>query len=193
MKVAALGLSLVLLLGACNTATPTSDINTPESPESNPAGIQEENTGGESITGNLRQLLGMDRSMQCTFSSSDENGSVNGTVYVNGDNFRLISTSNDSKTGTNVESHMLSDAEWMYMWSNNTPQGVKMNRQTVEDVAENVQEGMESEAPSEALESFNQEVDYNCSPWDVDPSMFEVPDMTFTDMSAFMQGFQPGN
>jgi len=64
------------------------------------------------------------------------------------------------------------------------PQGIKMSFASMTTQSDS--------APQGAVDP-NAEVEYSCSAWSADASLFALPSgITFQDMSAMMQGMVPG-
>lgn len=168
---------------------------------------QSSNTGGmmgqknestmndESSLMSLKDLLMMGQAQQCTFSYSDEqSGTVSGTSYVAGQKVRT----DFEGTYTNGESYeggMILDGEYMYTWSTEMDQGVKMamtgtTEEAIDEAAAN---------PDTTNESYNPsaEVEYNCKGWNENAEMFTPPPdvefMDFTEQMKMFEEYQGGN
>jgi hypothetical protein len=108
----------------------------------------------------------------CTFSHSSEVALSTGTVYVSGEKIRGDFISN-TKIGVDmkIESHMISDGDFVYSWSSMAPTGFKAK----------VIEGGSSSAPESVGFNYNQKFEYDCNAWNVDSEKFVVPsDVKFT-------------
>ena len=80
--------------------------------------------------------------------------------------------------GKTILSHMIVKDNTSYMWSDAMPQGIKMSFDTV---------ATQSDATPQSMVNPDAQVDYSCSAWDADTSMFVLPEgVTFQDMSAMM-------
>lgn len=130
----------------------------------------------------LTNLMTMSGSHKCTFDTSTQDSQSSGTVYVSGGQMRGDFTS--TTAGETVESHMIIMDNTNYMWSDAMPQGIKMSLESMTTASDS--------APQGAVDP-NAAVDYSCSMWVADASVFTLPtNITFQDMSAMMQGGIPG-
>lgn len=129
----------------------------------------------ESISkGSIKSLLSAGKNVTCDITYTDQPGS-SGTVYVTGNKMRGDFTVNVNNKA--VESHMVSDGAFAYVWSTN--QGTKMKIDT-----------LESPAPSAQSQGtdINKDVDLKCKSWIVDNSkLTPSSDVKFTDLSDFMK------
>lgn len=144
-----------------------------ESPQE--ATVSKESETAQSAKGSLKSLLGAGKNVNCTFSYPDA-GST-GTVYVSGQ--RMRGDFNMMVEGKTMESHMIQDETYVYSWTGS--QGAKFKiEETLK--ASPVPGGQQQNV------DLDKEVDYKCSPWAANNSMFSVPtDVTFTDMSEMMK------
>jgi len=152
--------------------------------------MQEDKNGSlGTITGNLETLLARGVPMECTFSSSSEEGGTQGTTYINGQNMRADFTY-ISPDKTEMKSSMIRDQEYVYSWTQGQDKGVKI---TVADEAESVSqnEEMSQEEKNQLYDLENKKADYNCKPWVPNNAVFTPPtDIEFVDMNAQMQEMQ---
>lgn len=147
--------------------------------------------GGDSVTesdnnqttamDSLRNLMAAGSSLQCTFVDAEANSE--GTIKVSGGQMRGdFTVTGEDKS---IVSHMITDSEKMYIWSDELPgQGFIY---TIPDVQG--EEG--SPAPSAEFNApdVDKKLDYKCSPWAVDSSVFTPPsEVKFSDISTMMQG-----
>ncbi len=129
--------------------------------------------------GTLKSLLASGKSQSCNFSYPDN--SATGTYYFDGNkfagNFSLKEQDGKTLTGNTV-----SDGTYVYVWTSNSPSGIKMKLDTAINEtplpsAQNQNQGVD----------LNQKVNYKCSPWTADNSKFQPPsNIQFTDMSNFL-------
>lgn len=172
-----------LLLTGCSVLTPKT-----AEPEIDQMGEQnqqtEENSQQETaFTGSMWELLGR-QSVECTWDQSDEEGQSQGRIYVDGQ--RMAGNMSANYGGEVMNMQMMSDGEWMYQWSEGTNQGTKMNLDSLEQMSDDTQEP-ESEVESEDMEALSQDYNYECQPWQVNESVFSLPqDVEFTDLSQMM-------
>lgn len=143
--------------------------------------------GGSSMT-SLKELMSMGSNQMCTFSYSSEDGSNEGTTYIASNKVRTDFTGSDS-TGESYEGSMIMDGEFMYTWTTDTNQGIKMPiTETMEQEVEKAQENPD-EYKNEYIDP-DVKTDYKCSAWNVDNSKFIPPStITFMDMSEQMKAY----
>lgn len=126
----------------------------------------------------MKELMASGVSQRCTFNDAPAGSATQGTVYIGGGKVRTDFTS-QSSSGS-VSGHMIADGTTIYTWMDNMSTGFKMSMSATQS---------SSSGSSQQGIDVNKKVDYNCSPWSVDASLFVVPtSITFSDMSAMMQG-----
>lgn len=152
----------------------------PETTQSEPTSSKEK------IQGSLFDLFNKGDNLTCTFSGTQVEQDISGTIYVSGKKMR--GTFDIEMPQATITSNMLSDGEFMYSWSDLLPQGFKMKLSDVEAQANaDVTDPKLSKEAIENMKNFQQNFDYDCEKWDVDSSMFNVPgNITFTDFSLLM-------
>lgn len=128
--------------------------------------------------GSTAELIARGGDHVCTFDQTVENSRSTGTVYISNGKMRGDFKSDVSASGTNmsVESHMISDGEFMYTWSSMMPTGFKMA------VVQNTT--ADGTTPtSQQMFDANMKLSYDCDPWAVDASKFTLPSaVTFTEI-----------
>lgn len=131
----------------------------------------------------LKVLLNENIPQKCTFSSNDESGQTEGTSYISGGKVRTdITTTSDNKT---VVSHMIFDSKTSYVWQDGEKNGFKTS--FTENKIESTDEPSEETSQSNEAD-LNQEIDYKCSAWIPDNSLFNPPaDVTFSDFSEMFK------
>jgi hypothetical protein len=127
-------------------------------------------------TKSLLDLIKMGQNLRCSFQSQVENGTTEGTVYVSGQNVRGdFNITTKSKT---MQTSMIKVGDTNYIWGSGLPTGIKMTV-SLDKLSENKQ-------ASQYVDP-NQKVNYNCSPWSVDSSLFIPPsNIKFTDMTSLL-------
>lgn len=123
---------------------------------------------------NLKSLLAGGKTVNCTINNPG-NGET-GTVFISDKKFRGDFVTKDSN-GKIVDSHVISDGTYTYIWTSESPGGIKMKV----DITS-------AEASAQA-KNFNlgEQTGLNCSPWGVDASKFTVPtNIQFTDLSSMI-------
>lgn len=128
--------------------------------------------------GSTAELIARGGDHVCTFDQTVENSRSTGTVYISNGKMRGDFKSDVSASGTNmsVESHMISDGEFMYTWSSMMPTGFKMA------VVQNTT--ADGTTPtSQQMFDANMKLSYDCDPWTTDVSKFTLPSaVTFTEI-----------
>jgi hypothetical protein len=144
-----------------------------------PNGTQDTATQTKNTT--LKNLIGMSGSQKCTFSKVSAQMNSSGTVYVANGQMRGDFTT--SAAGKTTESHMIVKDNMSYMWTSASPQGFKMSFDAV---------ATQSDANPEPSLDPNADVEYTCSAWSADASLFAEPaNVTFRDMSSLMPSSIP--
>jgi hypothetical protein len=115
-------------------------------------------------------LLSKNENTKCTFSSSTDEGETSGTVYVSGDKAKVELETTTGKEKTTI--YTIRQGDTFYMWGDSLPTGMKMTM----NVDEWAQKAKQPQT-KEALSTFdpNSDVDFKCSAWTVDPSLFIAP------------------
>ncbi len=110
-----LGIIILLILGIAGywymNKTPSSQSN------GNNKMMVDQNSAGGMMS--MKDLLALGKDQTCTFSSSDENGTVNGTSYMSGGKVRtdFKGTYSDGKA---YDGGMISDETYVYSWTTDT-------------------------------------------------------------------------
>lgn len=135
------------------------------------------------VKGSILDLVKKGIPLSCNFEYVGEDNQTRGVTYVNGDKVRGDFFTSTSE-GT-MEGHMISDGEYVYTWSSEMPQGVKMKIDEFEkDTDLESNEIATQDGQAEALKG---DYDYKCLPWSPDSNVFEVPtDIQFTNISEMM-------
>lgn len=169
-------LTSILLTGCNKKIVPTTG-TTIDSPETS----QE-----ESITSNLFDLIKEGKTIKCSFSMSDENGTNSGTTYVSGSKLSSVFKIKPNE-GAEIESNTIMDGDWVYIWSTNMPQGTKMK------VSEIPSQDADN-TTKQQFETLNNPFAYKCSPWTADNTKFIPPsEIQFVDLTETMKQLQNGN
>lgn len=130
-------------------------------------------SGVEGGLKSLKDLFGVSVSQKCTYDDQQGNSGVvyAGEQKIKGD----FVTKNDQVDQT---SHMIKDGKTMYFWVEGETTGYKMV------VQDEDQESMNDGTTAQSSLDLDNKVDYNCTPWVSDPSMFVLPgDTEFTDFT----------
>ena len=134
-------------------------------------------------SGSLSGLSKSDEDWKCTVSLDMEGIKTFTTAYINGDNVRTDSETEAPVMGVMTMS-MISDDEYMYSWSSMQPGGYKIliDEEVVEVVEDKEDLDVEMEV-SEEVSELSQNVEYKCEKWDVDMSIFELPNVEFEEIT----------
>lgn len=125
----------------------------------------------------LMSLLTSGKSQSCTFSyvPTGTTAQSSGTFYLSGGKMRGdFTVMVPSAPQTTIS--MIRDSDYTYMWGPSLPSGIKI-KNTLTDAQGNTKKYLD----------MNQQLDYKCDNWSVDPSKFTPPaNITFQDMSSVM-------
>lgn len=168
--------AILLLAASCNkksaTTTTSTDVGASTGSQSGQASAGAQANGDVS----LKDLLASGGSQKCTFSNSASSG----TFYVGGGKSRgdFASTS----AGQSVKGHMIMDGKTSYVWMDGQAQGFKTS------VDANSSASTSGSTASQSVDA-NKKMNYSCSPWSVDSSMFSLPaSVKFMDMASMQLG-----
>jgi hypothetical protein len=161
---------LVVVVGGIVAATNNKETNT----EENGA-----DSSSEEFFGSAKDLIMSGKNVTCTFEREDENGSVNGTVYikasdekVRGD-FTLV-----QPDGVEFKSSVINDGKMGYTWGSSPFGDIAVKFAINENDSSDT---FDSDQPFEA----DEKLDYKCSSWSVDENKFNPPaDVQFQDFTA---------
>ena len=123
--------------------------------------------GTGAFTGSLADLLGRGGNWKCTFGAEGTGFSSSGTTYVSGGKIRADFSSKIQQLNQTVDSHMVQDGGYVYVWTSLAPQGFKA-KTTLGSKDATTQFGKQGV-------NIDQKYNYNCSPWTVDASLFALP------------------
>ena len=125
----------------------------------------------QSFPTSLKELLTAGIPQKCTFKDLIDEVNTEGTTYVASGKMRGdFSTTIEGKTTTG---HTVYDGTTSYVWMDGNSTGFKM------DIDPN--ETTSSESETQQGLDLNKTIDYNCSAWLPDQSLFTPPDdVTFT-------------
>lgn len=121
------------------------------------------------VSGSMRDLVALNKSLECKFTSDTEYSKTSGTVYVADGKVRgNFSVSVAALGGQSFEAFMIADQTDSYVWSSLTKDGFKTP----------IQKDVANQAGQEGID-YNQTLSYNCVPWAKDESLF-IPPVTVT-------------
>jgi hypothetical protein len=135
----------------------------------------------ESITGTFKQLLGMGKSLMCSWEDLDMQG--RGVTYVSGEKYR--SDVEYQQGSERVTTTSISDGEWIYNFSSIMAKGTKMKLEAMEDFTDEDSGDLEDYKDREDIDQTTpDDVNFECKSWKVDNSKFNPPsDIEFEDTS----------
>ncbi len=125
---------------------------------------------GGSFSGSMNDLIARGGDYKCTFDQLTEVSHSTGTVVISGKNVRGdFITEVKAVSGMKVGSHMISDGEFIYTWSDMISMGMKFK------VAAAATGTSTPSSASNQNFNYNQKLDYQCTPTTRDASLFVVP------------------
>lgn len=136
-------------------------------------------TGEETFSGSILNLLKRGKNVSCTYKMTNEAGTTEGMVYMAGEKmkgeFKTVATN-----GQEFDSSIIRDSKYTYSWSSVMAGGTKMK------IEKDAEQGESTEAEKDdTTKSLEQDVDLKCKGWSVDNSMFVPPsNIEFKDLSA---------
>jgi hypothetical protein len=165
---------LLLLVGGAYVASTKNKSATSPSTTSSTESTQTQESSQASQK-SLKDLLTSGIAQKCTFKDVSNNVNMEGTSYIaNGKIRGDFSTTSEGKTTTG---HSIFDGKTSYVWMEGTSTGFKME---IDLTATST-----SESQTQQGLDLNKTIDYNCSTWITDQSLFNPPsDVTFTSFSV---------
>lgn len=170
-------LLIVIGAGAYFMTRNASNSPTSQTP-SNESMSGEQNSSPKSI----KDLLSAGSSQQCTFTTKVEGADASGTAYVSGGKVRVDSTATVNSATMNT--HMIIKDNTSYSWTDGQAMGYMMefdpNAMSDNDT------DTDSDTSSQNMD-VNKYVDYSCSGWSADESVFTPPaSVKFQSMGSMM-------
>lgn len=158
-----------LTLSACGQ-TPASTTTTPSA--DTPTSSQ------TSVKKSLKDLLALGTAQKCTWTVTDDNQTLTGTMLINGKKFKQVTTIQTDKGPFTTTA--VSDGEYYYSWSDaSNGVGMKMSLSEAENATPSP-----DETPASGSVNWDNQYNYDCSPATVSDSDFTLPtDVKFTDFS----------
>ncbi|MFW5884958.1 MAG: hypothetical protein ACOCUF_01895 [Patescibacteria group bacterium] len=145
---------------------------------------REQEGAEESFTGSIADLMKRGNALKCEWSMDDSGQKGEGVVYVSGEDYRQEVNLTEPQT---MKAYSVSDGEFIYNWTDQAKQGMKMKKSKAES-----QQAQQQEADQEPnTVDINENIDFNCSGWSVDESKFNLPeDIDFIDLDEQMNQMQ---
>ena len=126
------------------------------------------------FSGSLVDLQNRGGNYRCTFTHESEIAQSSGVIYVAGEKIRGDFESETQ--GISIDSHMIARDGFIYAWSPISPNGFKVPQTT---------NGTDADAAAQGgYADFQQNYSYDCKPWKVDESKFEIPSTEFVSITT---------
>ncbi len=119
------------------------------------------------FTGSIADLLSRGGDWKCTFDVDNQTSHSSGTVYVSGAKVRGDFTSQVPQVSQTVESHMIQNEGYVYVWTPLSPSGFKTKATIGTPDASTKFKGQGV--------NIDQAYAYDCAPWTADQSLFAPP------------------
>ena len=134
----------------------------------------------------LKDLLASGVAQKCTYTTTMDTGSTEGTTYISGGKIRGdFSTTVSGKT---TQSHMISDSKTSYVWTEGEKTGFKTTISEADTSEANSNDTPSNYSGSTTGADLSQKADYKCAAWVVDGSVFTPPaTVKFTDLSEMFK------
>ena len=181
---AVLSLGALLLAGcgqqSANQASGTDNTAAGQAAATNTAPSTQQKSE-ESFAGSLNDLMKRGQPTKCTFSYTEASTSQQGEAYISGDQARVNTTV--ITNGKSSETYVIKKGTEYYIWGTEMAgKGTKFVFTDAEEKA--MQEKSQAQGANQNVD-FNKKVDYKCSVWVPDNSLFTVPsNIQFQDMTA---------
>lgn len=125
----------------------------------------------------LKDLLLSGSSQKCTYQDKSDSIDISGTSYITAGKVR--SDYQTTAAGKVTAGHMIMDGKTSYIWMDGQTTGFKMTF--------DVNETVSTQAAGQQSVDVSKVLDYNCSAWTTDNSLFTPPTtLKFTDFSSMM-------
>jgi hypothetical protein len=177
------GVVIIVLAGGWfflrgNQASTPADESSPTGSNALPNPAMQPKESG--VISSIKDAMGLGKTMQCTYASSTGKDAVTSTVLVDGKKF-LAETSVNGK-----KSHVLSDGDVQYIWSDDSKQGMKMSMTCLADLQKSLPAAAQS-APEDYAKTFDTANNVNCTAVSGGVSLSVPSDVTFTDQCAMLK------
>lgn len=143
----------------------TEDMPVIETPSETPT-TTSDTAADNKFNGSLSDLQSRGGDYKCSFVQTNDGSDSTGTIYISGKKMRGdFNTTVKLAADMKVESHMISDGEFIYNWSSMVPTGFKMAID---------QDATATPSTSQSFD-YNQKLDYDCEVWTKDEAKFALP------------------
>ncbi len=123
----------------------------------------------------IQQLVGLGKSVTCTFSTTTASGSQQGTIYIANGMVAGDFTANAAGAG-DINAHMIVRDNTSYVWTSASNQGFKS---TV---------NASSTGSGSSGIGYGEQMNYQCQGWNADSSKFNLPtNISFMSTAAYTQ------
>jgi len=168
-----------LFLTACTNQNNTANTKT----ENNPNTKQEENSSFS-----LRQLITQNIPQKCTYTGTNEDGSFESEIIINGKKFSQTIKTKSADGEQTINS--VSDGEYVYTWGSHTTGGTFAIKLKADFDTKTDPSTEETAGQNIAASQVDLDTDYQgkCSPTVVTDANFQPPkDIKFEDYSKFLE------
>ncbi|MBI2414571.1 hypothetical protein HYV31_01850 [candidate division WWE3 bacterium] len=144
------------------------------------------------LKGSIFDIIKLNKTLKCTFSTEVDGTKMSGTTYISGKNVRYVSELVNTDN-TKIASNMITDGEWVYTWTSEAPQGIKMKMDSFTQTDSTADQTKTNDKNTgESYKNLNTAFDYKCINWVGDTKMFELPtNIEFFDFSSTLKGLMP--
>jgi predicted small lipoprotein YifL len=161
------------------TQTPAADNNAPA--------VNANTVTEEDFTGTISELMKKGKPTKCTFESTSENVTQNGTVYITADKSRYdAEVTTEGKTDS---IHSLKIGDTSYIWTDEQAgKGTKitMTEEEMKKVEAQAKKYQQQNQPAEI--DIQQQMSFKCRAWSPDEAILSVPaGIEFQDLTAMLK------
>lgn len=138
---------------------------------------------GDVVKGTIQDILSAGKSVTCTVAYDEKEIGGTGIIFVSGK--KMAGDFKTTVEGKIIESHMITDGTYSYIWSSDQTEGIKMKIDEAK-----VTPGANGQVKNNDVFDLEKESNLKCSPWLIDNSKFNPPaNIKFTDFTEMMKGF----
>jgi len=176
--IAGLIAGLIILLGAAGVYIYSQ--NKPSQNQPNSTVTTTEKNAQESMENSLSSLLQSGKTQQCSFSYTDSDGNKSeGIAYITKDKMRTDVTITEDVKESNI--YVIRNGNDNYIWGSEFPAGTGLKMTLDIDDFETSEDSKKYFDPTK-------KVDYDCSSWTADSSVFSPPqNIKFSNLSEMIQ------
>lgn len=144
--------------------------------------------GTEFFSGSMVELLAKGGNLKCVINVKAEDNMLAGTTYLSGKKARTEMEIDLPGEGT-IKTYMITDNDWMYTWNSQYPEyAMKIKISEIENGSLPEAEGLPG---SYDFDNYQTKMDYKCSKWIPDNSLFVPPaDINFMDFTQTINQFK---